>query len=806
MLPSLSRLRLKECGQACADACASTAVTFSGGFDLNQHCALCQKPVFQVTTHPPAAQVEPRESRKRTAAAMEARRRAMRFVCPPGDGGGASSSNAPAPAPAPATVPQPSERVVVPNAEVVVNRATLGNDDDAVVMLECGHAFHRSCLTEAVTAEFRLYGNGEETVVRVTVDALGFQDEFPVRLATWCPVCRLPITEANARELDLHTAELGRWNGDLADNLRDSDHADGQYAQQRAREESTRQENAELWAREAAESARNMLKFLPKNYDDHENRCECVLKLFGRPTEYREDVPYGGLQNALDIVTGRQPLEQEEAAATEWGRAQQALLRNEVQADLMRSRPAMIFLLDTHQCPIPARAVAQHVLKLGTLAHLWFALDPDTLHQLEAHKAREAHERGASALLNAWLDETHRPDWRTDRGKFSNPIRKKHYQELTLSIELELADLDPIEFERIHTPAGEQTKLEFYYVGETRHSRSKLAISVRRMVYNLQRVWQSEREADQLSFEWSRWEKRERRRRVFQSLDRVVESFVSHEHDDWNEWRQIGLQALSHFLHPVDGWRDGELWVTESLDDRHRRRLFDEEAARPWWRVEHADTSMDLAQQQQDKEFTFYERVQHEQSMDETMKLMLQFMIHPTGVIHPFALPLAEAKRLSGANAPQSDEPPERFLKLKETLRREAEQLLDRVKEYQAGSLTLKENENDRSVRTLVYAAVTQNGLALRYASPELKADRIIVLAAVRENGLALDYASPALTADRVIVLAAVEENGLAIQYASEELRNDHIIVYSAHSCVAQHATPFEIQKAMNARLHRRDQ
>lgn len=679
MLPSLSRLSLRECGQACTDACASTAVTFSGGFDLNQHCALCRKSLFQVTTRPPAAQVEAPESRKRRVEVLEARSRALAFVVRRGgDGGGASSSNAPALVPAPATVPQPSERVVVPNAEVVVNRTTLRNAYDAVVMLECSHAFHRSCLTDAVAAEFRLYDRGQELVTGITVDTNGVSDEAPVRLSTWCPVCRSPITEANARELDLKTEERERWVVDLANNRTDSDHADDQYALQRAREETVRQKDAKLWAEEATKSAVNMLTFLPKIDNQRKNRFERVLELFGRPVEYMEEVPYGGLQNALSDVTERLPLEKAETAATEWGRAQQALLSDE-QAALMRRRPAMEFLLYTRQRPNTASAVAQHVLKLATVAHLWVALDPDTLQQLEAREAREAHERGASALLNAWLDEKHRPNWQTDRGESSNPIRKQHHHELTLSIKLERDLFDPVQFDQPTTSLGEQAKLELYYVGETRHSRYKLAKAVQRLVYNFQRVWQSGRESSELYFEWTRWEYRERRRRVFESLDRVVESFsqVSRESDNWNEWRQIGLQALSPFLHPVDDWRDGESWVTESLDDQHRRRLFDAEAARTRaWRVEHAYSRMDPTPQELDSQFPFYERVQHEQSMDETMKLALHFAIDPNVEIHPFSRPLAEATSLLERNVSTQVLEPWRFLERKETLRREAEQRL----------------------------------------------------------------------------------------------------------------------------------
>ena len=59
--------------------------------------------------------------------------------------------------------------------------------------------------------------------------------------------------------------------------------------------------------------------------------------------------------------------------------------------------------------------------------------------------------------------------------------------------------------------------------------------------------------------------------------------------------------------------------------------------------------------------------------------------------------------------------------------------------------------------RKSVLAAVKKDGLALRRASPELRADREIVLAAVAQNGWALEYASTELQADHEIVLAAVK-------------------------------------------------
>ena len=42
---------------------------------------------------------------------------------------------------------------------------------------------------------------------------------------------------------------------------------------------------------------------------------------------------------------------------------------------------------------------------------------------------------------------------------------------------------------------------------------------------------------------------------------------------------------------------------------------------------------------------------------------------------------------------------------------------------------------------------------------------------AVQQDGDALEYASPELRADREVVLAAVDQNGDALRHASPELR-----------------------------------
>ena len=69
-----------------------------------------------------------------------------------------------------------------------------------------------------------------------------------------------------------------------------------------------------------------------------------------------------------------------------------------------------------------------------------------------------------------------------------------------------------------------------------------------------------------------------------------------------------------------------------------------------------------------------------------------------------------------------------------------------------------------RGDRDVVLAALSKNGVALRYAAPELRRDRDVVLAALSSSDVALRYASPELRRDRDVVLAALFKNGVALR------------------------------------------
>ena len=84
------------------------------------------------------------------------------------------------------------------------------------------------------------------------------------------------------------------------------------------------------------------------------------------------------------------------------------------------------------------------------------------------------------------------------------------------------------------------------------------------------------------------------------------------------------------------------------------------------------------------------------------------------------------------------------------------------------------------SNKDIVLAAVQQNGLALDYASKELRNDPEIVLEAVQKNGEAFKFASEELKKDRAFVLKAVQQDVSALQFASEILKADNLFILEA--------------------------
>jgi hypothetical protein len=87
--------------------------------------------------------------------------------------------------------------------------------------------------------------------------------------------------------------------------------------------------------------------------------------------------------------------------------------------------------------------------------------------------------------------------------------------------------------------------------------------------------------------------------------------------------------------------------------------------------------------------------------------------------------------------------------------------------------LALKYAKNFQANQEMVALAVQQNGLALEFADPLLKANPDIVKTAVQENGMALKFADKTLQAQENIVLSAVKQNGNAIEFCDKSLRTN---------------------------------
>jgi len=80
--------------------------------------------------------------------------------------------------------------------------------------------------------------------------------------------------------------------------------------------------------------------------------------------------------------------------------------------------------------------------------------------------------------------------------------------------------------------------------------------------------------------------------------------------------------------------------------------------------------------------------------------------------------------------------------------------------------------------RQVALMRVAQDGMTLQHTV--FRNDLGIVLAAVQQNGLALEFASQELKNNRDIVLAAVQQNGRALGFASEDLQNNYNVILAA--------------------------
>ncbi|VEU75347.1 Uncharacterised protein [Mycoplasmopsis maculosa] len=91
--------------------------------------------------------------------------------------------------------------------------------------------------------------------------------------------------------------------------------------------------------------------------------------------------------------------------------------------------------------------------------------------------------------------------------------------------------------------------------------------------------------------------------------------------------------------------------------------------------------------------------------------------------------------------------------------------------------------ENDKEV---ILKILDKDGLALKFASNELKDDREVVLKAIKQNGLSLKFASERLKNNLNIVKAAISQNVNAYHHASEQLKNNYEIALMSAATIKE--------------------
>ena len=88
---------------------------------------------------------------------------------------------------------------------------------------------------------------------------------------------------------------------------------------------------------------------------------------------------------------------------------------------------------------------------------------------------------------------------------------------------------------------------------------------------------------------------------------------------------------------------------------------------------------------------------------------------------------------------------------------------------------------------TIVEAAVTQYGKALKHAHPNQRKRETVVLKAVTQDGLALEFADESQKKSEKIAEAAVTQNGFAYKFISATLRQTNRkiaeIAFSKYGC-----------------------
>ena len=83
-------------------------------------------------------------------------------------------------------------------------------------------------------------------------------------------------------------------------------------------------------------------------------------------------------------------------------------------------------------------------------------------------------------------------------------------------------------------------------------------------------------------------------------------------------------------------------------------------------------------------------------------------------------------------------------------------------------------------LKALIMGAVRQDGFDMNLACNTSQSHKEVVMKAVRQNASALKYAGEKFRNDKEFVMEAVRRNGFAIKYASKELQSDEEVVMEA--------------------------
>jgi hypothetical protein len=163
-------------------------------------------------------------------------------------------------------------------------------------------------------------------------------------------------------------------------------------------------------------------------------------------------------------------------------------------------------------------------------------------------------------------------------------------------------------------------------------------------------------------------------------------------------------------------------------------------------------------------------------------KLKAGFFVYPA--VHLRASALNSTNNTPGGEPPTPDEPKNHFNRLDGFPLREIARVLahSEPKALFKFKATCRQFRGVIDQKTECIAKVRNNGLAVKFASAELKNDSEVVLAAIGQTCFAIEHASDTLKNDPEVVLAAVKKYGFLLKFASNDMRNNPAVAIAAVS------------------------